>query len=144
MLLSRRPKNVVPKRRADAVSDVIVLVMMAEMILLQPEAQTSLHGEMVRCIMEHVVANVAENQSSEHALCKTPKNQKEKTIEKKRKRNAYAWRHDEPSSIVWIVVMNTVNDVVQSFSQTRLWLVMKYVPVNEVLEERPKQNTEQK
>ena len=117
---------------------------MAQMILLQPEAQTSLHREMVRSVMKHVVANVTENQTGEHTWCQTPKNQKEKTIEKKRKRNAYAWRHDEPSSIVWIVVMNAVNNVVKSFSQTGLRFVMKYVPVDEVLEERPEQNTKQK
>jgi hypothetical protein len=36
-LLSRRPKNVIPERRANAVSDVIILEMMAEMILFQPK-----------------------------------------------------------------------------------------------------------
>src|SRR4030095_13288813 len=36
-LLSRGPKDVVPKRRADAVSDLVILVMMAKMILLQPQ-----------------------------------------------------------------------------------------------------------
>jgi len=98
----------------------------------------------MRRVMEHVVANVAENQSGEHARRQAPENQEEKTIEKKRKRNAYAWWHDEPSSIVWIVVMNTVNNVMQSFSQARLWFVMKYVPVDHVLEQRPEQSTEQK
>ena len=36
-LLSRRSKNVVPKRRADSVSHLIIFVMMAEMVLFQPE-----------------------------------------------------------------------------------------------------------
>ncbi len=36
-LLSRRSKNVVPKRRADSVSHLIISVMMAEMVLFQPE-----------------------------------------------------------------------------------------------------------
>src|SRR6059058_4981074 len=99
---------------------------------------------MVRCVMEHVVADVTKDQSSEHARCKTPENQKEKTIEKKRKRDTYAWRHDEPASVVWIIVMNTVDDVVQPFSQAGLGFIMKYVPMDEVLEQRPEQNTEQK
>ena len=94
--------------------------------------------------MEHVVADVTKDQSSEHARCKTPENQKEKTIEKKRKRDTDAWRHDEPSSVVWIIVMNTVKNVMQSFPQTALRFIMKYVPVNEVLEECPEQNAEQK
>ena len=35
--LPRRAENVVPKRRADAVPDVVVFVVMAMMILFQPE-----------------------------------------------------------------------------------------------------------
>ena len=35
--LPRRAENVIPKRRADAVPDVIIFVVMAKMILLQPE-----------------------------------------------------------------------------------------------------------
>ena len=35
--LPRRAENVVPKRRADAVPDVVVFVVMAKMILFQPE-----------------------------------------------------------------------------------------------------------
>src|SRR5881396_2717527 len=36
-LSSRGPKDVVPQRRADSVSDMVILVMMAKVILLQPE-----------------------------------------------------------------------------------------------------------
>ncbi len=143
-LLSRRPKNVVPEWRADAISDVIIFVMVAEMVLLQPEPDASLHGKMVRRVMEHVVGNVTEDQSGKHARRQVPENQKEQTIEKKRKRDAYTRRHDEASSIVWIVVMDAVNNIVQSFSQTSFRLVMKYVTVDEVFEERPEQNTKQK
>ena len=52
----------------------IILVMMAEMGLLQPEPQTSLHGEMVRRVMEHVVTDVTENQAGKHARRQTPEN----------------------------------------------------------------------
>ncbi len=97
MLLSRRPKNVVPKRRADAVSDVIILVMMAEMVLLQPEPQTPLHGEVVRREMEHVITDVTKNQSGKHARRQAPENQKEEPKKKKRKGDADAWGHHEPT-----------------------------------------------
>ena len=60
-LLSRCPKHVVPKRRADAISDLIVPVMMAKMILLKPKPGTALHGEMMRGVMEHVIADITEN-----------------------------------------------------------------------------------
>ena len=111
--------------------------MMAEMVLLQPEPQAPLHGKMMRRVMEHVIADVAKNQSGKHARRQAPENQKEETIKKKRKRDADAWRHHEPPCVVWIIVMNTVNDVMQPFSQMGLGFVMKYVPVDEVLDERP-------
>jgi hypothetical protein len=50
-LLSRCPKNVIPKRGADAISDVIIFVMVAEMILLQPKQHTPFHLE----VMDRVV-----------------------------------------------------------------------------------------
>jgi hypothetical protein len=40
--------------------------------------------------------------------------------------------------------MNPVNDVVQPFSEPRFRLVMKDVAVDEVLEQRPQQDTQQK
>ena len=73
-LLSRGPKDIVPERRADAVSDVIVLEMMAEMILLQPKPDAAFHGEMVRCVMEHVIAEVTENQPGKHRRRQASKN----------------------------------------------------------------------
>jgi hypothetical protein len=115
----------------------IILVMVAEMVMLQPEPKTSLHGEVVRCVMEHVIADITKNQSGKHARRQAPENQKEETIKKKRKRDADAWRHHEPSCVVWIIVMNTVNNVMQPFPQMGLGFVMKYVPVDEVLDERP-------
>jgi len=59
-LLPRRAENVIPKRRADAVSNLIILEIMAEMILLQPKPDAAFHGEMVRRVMEHVIAEITE------------------------------------------------------------------------------------
>jgi hypothetical protein len=73
-LLSRRPKNEIPQWRADAVSDVIVLEVVAEMILLQPKPDAAFHGEMMRRVMEHVVAKVTENQPGKHSRGQSPEN----------------------------------------------------------------------
>jgi hypothetical protein len=73
-LLSRGSKDVIPKRRADAVSDVIVLEMMAKVILLQPKQDTAFHGEMVRRVMEHVIADITENQPGKHRRRQASKN----------------------------------------------------------------------
>src|SRR5436309_10898607 len=40
--------------------------------------------------------------------------------------------------------MNAVHDKVQTFSQTTLRLIMKYIPVNDVLQKRPAQHPERK
>src|SRR5204862_8147713 len=58
-LFSGRPEDVVPKGRADAVTGFVVLIMMAEVVLFQPEAHPISHGEMMRGIVDDVVANVA-------------------------------------------------------------------------------------
>ena len=73
-LLSRGAENVIPKRRADAISDMIILKVMAEMILLQPKPGAAFHSEMVRCVMEHVIADITENQPGKHGRRKAPKN----------------------------------------------------------------------
>ncbi len=110
------------------------------MILLQPEPRAAFHGEMVRCIMEHVIADITENQPGKHGRRKASKKQKKQTIEKKRQRDAYHWRHNEPSRIVGIIVVHAVNHIVQLLSPTSLRFVMKYVPVDEIFDQRPEQN----
>ena len=73
-LLTRRAENVIPKRRADPVSDMIVPEMMAEMILLQPKPDAAFHGEMVRRVMKHVITEITENQPGKHRRRQASKN----------------------------------------------------------------------
>src|SRR6185436_11575371 len=67
-----RPENVVPQWRADAVPDVIIFVVMAKMVLLQPEEYAAFHRKMVRRIMQHVVTDIAKHQSGERARREAP------------------------------------------------------------------------
>ena len=136
-LLSRCPENVIPKRRADAVSDVIILEMMAKMILLQPKPRATFHGEMVRRVMEHVIADITENQTGKHSRRQAPKSQKKQTIKKKRERDADDGWHNKPPSVVGIIMMHAVDHIVQSFAPTSFGLVMEYVPVDEVFDQCP-------
>src|SRR5690242_15383641 len=144
LLFSRRPEHIIPQRRTDAVSDMIVLEMMAQMILLQPQPRAAFHCQVVRRIMEHVVADITENQAGKYGGRQVSKNQKKQTIEKESQRDAYDGRHNEPPPIAGIIVMHAVNHIVQPPSPTSLRLVMEDVPMNEVLEERPEQNPKQK
>ena len=63
-LFPRCPKNVIPKRGADAISNVIIFVMMAEMILFQPKPHPPFHLEVMDRVMDRVVANVAKSKPS--------------------------------------------------------------------------------
>src|SRR5260370_5791729 len=81
--LSRRAENVIPKRRADAVSGVIILVMMAKVILLQPKPGAPLHGKMIRRVILHVIADITENQPGTNSRRHTPKNQNVDGVKKK-------------------------------------------------------------
>ncbi len=100
--------------------------MMAQVILLQPQPETALHWKMVRCVMEHVVTDITEDETGKHTRCQRAENKKEKKVKQNRKRNAYARRHDQPPSVIWIIVMYAMNNVVQLFSQTALRFVMEY------------------
>ena len=46
--------------------------MMAQVILLQPKPNSILHGEMVRRIVNRVVANVTDIEARRNRRCKTP------------------------------------------------------------------------
>src|SRR5438270_8198280 len=133
--LPRSPKHVIPKRRADAVSGVIIFVMMAKMILFQPEPHAAFDGEMVCRVVQHIITDVTENQSAKHARRQIAENQKKNGIKQKGERNADAWGHHKPPPVVRIIVMNAVNDEVQPLSQTRFGFVMKEIAVDEVLEQ---------
>ena len=114
--------------------------MMAKMILLQPETRAAFHDEMVRGIMEHVIADITENQARKHGRRKVSKNQKKQTIEKKRERDTYDRGHNKPSRIVGVIVVHAVNHIVQPLSKTSLGFIMEYIPMDEILTQRPEQN----
>src|SRR5437867_10865276 len=63
-LFPRCPKNVIPKRGADAISNVIIFVMMAEMILFQPKPHPPFHPEVMDRVIDRDAANVAQSKSS--------------------------------------------------------------------------------
>src|SRR5262245_8622465 len=98
---------------------------------------------MVRRIMEHVVADIAEHQSSKHAGRKPTEDYQEDAVKKKCERHTDTRRHNKPFSIVWIIVMHAVNDIVEPFSQARFRFVMENVSMDQIFEQRPEQYTEQ-
>ena len=118
----------------------IILVVVPKMILLQPKQYTAFHWEMMRRVMKHVVTNITEHQSGKDAWRETSEDQEENAVKEKSERNTDARRHHESSRVIRIIVMNTVNNVMQSLSDSRLRLVMKDVSMNEIFEQCPEQN----
>ena len=51
-LLPRGSENVIPKWRTDAVARLIILIVVAQVILFQPRSDTSLHGKVMRSVMD--------------------------------------------------------------------------------------------
>src|SRR5438067_13671975 len=103
--------------------------MMAKMILLQPEPRAPLHRKMMRRVMKHVVTDIAENQPGKDGRRQLPENQKEDTVKKKGQWNADAGRHHEHARVAWVIVMNAVDDVVQSLPHSSIRFVVKGIPV---------------
>src|SRR5437773_12577232 len=63
-LFPRCPKNVIPKRGADAICNVIIFVIMAEMILFQAKPHPPFHLEVMDRVLAGFVANVAQSKPS--------------------------------------------------------------------------------
>ena len=80
-LFSGGPKDMVPKRRADAIASIVVFVVMTEMVLLQPTPHPILHGEMMRGVVDHVVAEVTADKPSPNWGCEAAETDGQKEIE---------------------------------------------------------------
>lgn len=72
------------------------------------------HREMVRCIMSHIIGNVANNKARKH-WCqpqgegkKVCEDEPEKAIEEQCQWNAYDWGHNQARFALWLQVVNTV------------------------------------
>src|SRR6266404_7803938 len=62
-LFSRCAKNVIPERRTHTVTGMFVVVMMTQVVLLEPKPHPSLHGEVMDRVMDRIIANIAKSKS---------------------------------------------------------------------------------
>src|SRR4029077_11453573 len=141
-LFSGRTKNVIPQWGAHAVADMIVVVVMTQMVLLQPKPNPPLHGKVMDRVMDRVVANVAKPKPGGDSRRETAEKNSKKHPENDGKRDADPRRHHQPLGIVGIIMMNAMHNEVQSFSKTAFRFVMKCVAVDHVFEQRPDQHAE--
>src|SRR6266446_2908818 len=122
----------------------IVVEVMTQMILLQPQPNTLFHREMMDRKMDPVVTDVTECKSGGNGRARPAERFQEKTQKKECERNTDARRHYQPPRVTRIVVMHTVHDKMQFFSHSRRGLVMKSPAMNDVLQKRPDQHAKKK
>jgi hypothetical protein len=112
-LLSSGSEDVIPKRRADAIGRLIILIVVAQLILFEPRSDTPLHGKVMGSVMNRIVTNVTQSEPGGNCRSESSEKEREGNPEYKGQRNAHARRHNEPSGVVRIIVMNTVDNKVQ-------------------------------
>src|SRR4051812_17988967 len=103
----------------------VVLVMVPQMVLLQPPQNAAVHRKMMSSVMDRVVTDIAEPKSGECSRCRPPEREHEKEIENHRQRNADHRRHHQAGGIVRVIVMHSMHDEMQQLAPTSLRLVMK-------------------
>src|SRR5436305_12985083 len=118
----------------------IVLVMVAQMILLQPTPHAALHRKMMSGIMDCVITDIAESKSRQSSWRETAHGYKKNRVKYHRERNTDNRWHNEAGCIIRIIVMNTMHNEVEQFAPASLWLVMENVAMNHVLQQRPCQH----
>src|ERR1700736_49480 len=138
------PKNVVPQRRANPETEVVVVIMMTQMVLLQPIQNAAFHREMMDRVMNGIVTNVAPNETGPDCRRGVSEKEKEQAIKDNRQRNAHRRRHDQPLRIIWIIMVNTMDNEVKLFPDSAGWLVVKSVAMNHIFEQSPDGESEPK
>jgi hypothetical protein len=100
----------------------------------------------MRAEMHEVIHHVAENESSKEACCKTTilKHSEKAPIKQKRQAQVNCRWHYQTKRIVRIIVMNSVSYVVNFLTQFGCEFFMKEIPVNAVLNQRPKEISREK
>src|SRR4030095_2550287 len=102
-----------------------------------PKPDTPLHREVVCRVVNRVVTNVAEREAGRDGRRKAAESHGKQHSKEDRQWDAYNRRHNQPGRVVGVVMVNTVDHVMQKFANTGLWLVMKNVSVDDVFEQRP-------
>src|SRR5437667_9958841 len=91
---------------------------------------------MVRRVMNHVVAEIAEEKAGECAGRQSSEDAQKQEIKNRRHRYAERRRRDQPAGILRIIVVRAVHEKVDSFSQTAFRFVMKKAAMHQVFHQR--------
>jgi hypothetical protein len=92
--------------------------------------------------MNHVVAEISEEQTCERGGRQASENPEEKSVKHDGERDADDWRHDQPAGILRIIVVHAVNQKVQFLSPSAPGFIMENAPVHNVFDQRPDEEAE--
>src|SRR4051812_28453847 len=109
---------------------VIVFVVMPHVVLLQPQSDAAFHQEMVRRIMNHVVAEIAEEESRKRGRRQAPEDAEKRQVKNGRNRNAEGRRRDQPAGVLGIIMVRTVHEKMESFPEPAAGLVMEEIAMH--------------
>ena len=116
----------------------MILEVVAHVLLAQPLSQLGPRGVMVHVVVRVVVEQVSEDESSEDRVgAGRAEDQRVDPEEEGGERHADRRRHHEPQAVVGMVVVNSVDDEVQTAPDRVVGLPVEDEPVEPVLGQGP-------
>lgn len=114
------------------------------MLLLKFLPERILKLRMVQHIMGHIIEQVSQHKpckkAIQHSVRKQPFEKEEKS---KRQWYTRRRRHNQSLRIIWIIMMYTVKNKMDSFTPFRRWIKMKNEPVKNIFCQRPDKQSKQ-
>ena len=86
----------------------IVVVMVAHVVFLQPQPDAPLHRKMMGGVMHRVVKQIADEKPGESSGRDPAEDDEEQPAKEQSERNADDGRHDEAAGVFRIIVMDAV------------------------------------
>ena len=140
----RRAKDRVPPGRADPEPSFLVFEMVAHMQLVQPSTDPPAWPRVVKGVMKHVVAQIADEKSCCHApRVRKPHNDHKKGRKTESKRHSHDRRHYKASGVVRMVVMDAMADPMHPNTEVARRLEMEQLSMRPVLAQSPEPVTRQ-
>src|SRR4051794_29271120 len=128
----------VPERRGDTEAVAVVLEVMAHVMGAQRLPELGPRHVMVQVVVHVVIGEVAEDESREDREgMRRAEDQHVETEEQRRQGDADGGGHDEPHRVVRMVVMDAVDDEVETVAPAELRLPVEEQAVEPVLGQRP-------
>src|SRR2546423_13917741 len=97
---------------------------------------------MMRRVVDHVVEKIAGEQPGKDRGRDPAEHKQEQPVNDNRERDADDRRHDQPGRIFRIIVMHSVQQKMELFPPSALWLIMKSPSMNRVFRQAPNKKSE--